>query len=448
MKMQTEIPEESLRRNPQLPKTPKYTFSKDDIQRRRDRWQIHAGLELEIATILTQHRDPSSAAEVSELMWAIHAILPSDGFDKVNEGCNVFDFPSMYLQNIPILDLGGMKLHKVDISKCILPLARLDSVEFTEVNMSYSYFVGSCFDYAQLNGCIFAESTLRFTSFRRSKTLSCDFRAADLHGDFYGARLVGANLKGADLGGSDLRKSWFFACECGEHSSHAIRNMSENNNSTSLIPYSRSSNTSFSNNKYLDSYTYCFKNKEYRNLLKLYRSRWFYTRFEGLPIEFCDASGAQNLKRYVEDQRAVQNLREQSKFGYIFWNLTTACGWSTMRLMFWAIMVIIFFAGLYANLNLVTPPDIVSQVVVAPSIPTIGVDSILKPIATAKPPSVSPAFQWFYVSFDIFTNLGIRVTTKPASNWGVVVMFIETILGWMTLGLAITVFANKYARRS
>ncbi len=69
-------------------------------------------------------------------------------------------------------------------------------------------------------------------------------------------------------------------------------------------------------------------------------------------------------------------------------------------------------------------------------------------VAAMNNSSISSFMQWFYISFDIFTNLGIRVDTQPLCDAGVIAMFMETVCGWVALGLLLTVFANKIARRA
>ncbi len=46
-----------------------------------------------------------------------------------------------------------------------------------------------------------------------------------------------------------------------------------------------------------------------------------------------------------------------------------------------------------------------------------------------------------------FTNLGIRPTIT-LSTWGIIVVICERIVGFVSLGLLVSITANKYARRA
>ncbi len=62
-------------------------------------------------------------------------------------------------------------------------------------------------------------------------------------------------------------------------------------------------------------------------------------------------------------------------------------------------------------------------------------------------PPLWPPLEWLFISFDTFTNLGLK-PADPVSNTGAVLMLIENLFGYITLGLLISVFASRFARRA
>lgn len=393
----------------------------NDLVRWHDRWKNHPNLA-EILRI-TLKGNPSAKRHFQfahERLTEAKRIMGKEcsaGFD--------LDIPDESIAGLsfPVLDLRGIDWHGKDLSDIYFIFTLLDGANMGSANLDNCRFWGIIMrcarvDRATFRGAIFdgyEQGTIAYSSFSGVNLKSTYFKNIAIEGSDFEFSIVGKynELEFATLGNPAISVTTF-------------QDITFQPNDSWL---------SISRNLWLTK--------------RYLRDRWLFTIFTGVRIEDTDTTLSADLRRYIEDQRFVLRVKQTSKIAYNVWNLTTACGWSTVRLMFWAILVIIGFACLYANFGLVTPPDLVTHAIVDPVIPSIGpaVDT-LRQVAPVEMINVSPAFQWFYVSSDIFTNLGIRVTTKPASNWGVVVMFIETVLGWMTLGLALTVFANKYARRS
>ena len=206
------------------------------------------------------------------------------------------------------------------------------------------------------------------------------------------------------------------------------------------------SNTSFGNNVFLPKYRDLLKREEWKSVNNLLKNRWFYTNFDGVRIDDADTVSAPDLRRYVHDQQFLKNLRENYPKLYNFWNRTTNCGWSALRVAFWSMLAIILFAILYA-----APHEIPNWVPtwIADFLPKMPESQrLVDPQAFSSNYPLLPDWaKWFFVSFDIFTNLGIR-NTNPQTVWGVFAVFLETIAGFTSLGLLISVLTNKYARRS
>jgi len=424
----------------------------EEIKRWRDRWAKVPGLARQIVDLITPNLDEPDAEDGKARLVEVHNL-----FKVLGNGD--FEYFGFCENDWPVLDLRGISLENKNMNCVTLMSAHLEgtflrNVNFTkswlaEIHLERAHGIRVKFDHCELfkahlerskweSNSSFLKANLFASSLDNSINIGANFECANLSdANPTEANLLASSFYGSQMSGCKLIGAKFRNAKFGLSKINGLR-------------------TIFINNSYVPSYSELIMDsisirKKLLGLWKRFWNYWFYTDFSGIcAIEEANTILATDLYRYAMDQRIVQRTKDKSKCLYWFWNLTTACGWSTVRLMFWAILVIIGFACLYANFGLVTPPDLVTHTIAEHVIPSIG--PALDPLGHVAPKettiNVSPAFQWFYVSFDIFTNLGIRVTTKPAPNWGVVVMFIETVMGWMTLGLALTVFANKYARRS
>lgn len=179
---------------------------------------------------------------------------------------------------------------------------------------------------------------------------------------------------------------------------------------------------------------------------KYVQNYWFFTDFRDVDTNGVGFSGAMDLERYINDQQYLIRFRYMHKMGYFLWNLLSNCGGSIWRVAFWALLAIVGFAALYGTLPWPNhAPSLVPDWLIMHG-PAVNPNAY--GLANAMESSNLPGWaMWFFVSFDIFTNLGIR-STQPLNVVGVFLVFIETILGYVSLGLMISVFANKFARRA
>jgi hypothetical protein len=60
---------------------------------------------------------------------------------------------------------------------------------------------------------------------------------------------------------------------------------------------------------------------------------------------------------------------------------------------------------------------------------------------------VNSAWTPFYYSFVTFTTLGFGDVT-PGNLGGEIIVTVEVVLGYITLGILVSILANKVARRS
>lgn len=125
------------------------------------------------------------------------------------------------------------------------------------------------------------------------------------------------------------------------------------------------------------------------------------------------------------------------------------CGWFNRRsLIFWTVVGIILIWTLGFGLPVSWEWALHDFASWVPGLKLLTLEQGQRLVAAMDGSPVSPYMQWFYISFDIFTNLGIRVDTQPLCDAGVIAMFAETVCGWVALGLLLTVFASKIARRA
>jgi len=416
-------------------------ISDEAIAQWRGRWQKYPGLTDRIKEIISHDATIGNRNTIGNWQESVRQLLRSasaNDFEMLTEKDSYLDLRGIDFRNSDLCNadlssiyFDGAMFDNTRLEGAILRYSYFRHASFSEANMKSTCLDLAHFENADLYQAHLEGALLEETSFEKANLMEAHFEDAEIYNsNFTGASLQEAHLEGAWFSRNKFDKDTIF--ERNSFLPTLSRLIFRNTAHPQVLTRS--------NDKPVLSRWY--------KLFRLLKNRWFYTGFVDFKYEDADLTLAADLKRYIEDQRFVERFRRNSPTAYWIWNLTTACGWSTIRLMFWAILVIIGFSLLYTNFKLVSPPDLATPITQA-LVPSIGpAIPPFQPVEPNESVGVNRAMQWFYISFDIFTNLGIRIHTKPASNWGVIAMFIETILGWMTLGLAITVFANKYARRS
>ena len=78
---------------------------------------------------------------------------------------------------------------------------------------------------------------------------------------------------------------------------------------------------------------------------------------------------------------------------------------------------------------------------------TCGATDMPAPSAWAWHPAANSLFTPFYYSIVTYTTLGFGDVT-PKHWFGELVVTLEVIFGYLTLGLLVSILANKVARRS
>jgi len=162
-------------------------------------------------------------------------------------------------------------------------------------------------------------------------------------------------------------------------------------------------------------------------------------KYRGIRVATC--YGSPKFRRFAQDQDFIEELREESNLGrilYRLWWMFTDCGRSFCRLSLWVLLVWAVFGAIYADYTIPTwlswlPQSFQNLLIV--------IDPQIK---------FSPSHSWFspyYFSIVTLTTLGFGDIT-PLNLAGEIIVAIEVILGYVALGLLISILANKVARRS
>ncbi len=143
-----------------------------------------------------------------------------------------------------------------------------------------------------------------------------------------------------------------------------------------------------------------------------------------------DASSNPYLKRYIDDEQWIASWRQRSWVRrwplFILWEIMSHCGKSFILWAGWSVSIALIFGFIYWW--------------------RFGCDSIA--FNVDKLNGIQPGFlDYLYYSVVTFTTLGfgdIVPLTVPAR----IVVGLEVVLGYVMLGGLISIFANKFARRS
>ena len=147
------------------------------------------------------------------------------------------------------------------------------------------------------------------------------------------------------------------------------------------------------------------------------------------------------FRRFAQDQDFIEELREESIFGrflYWLWLIVADCGRSFWPLLLWSFIFFFLFGAIYADYSI---PSWLSWLPQPFKEFFRGIDPKI------EIPRSHSNFTPYYFSVVTFTTLGFG-DVKPSNLAGEIFVVIEVLLGYMMLGLLISILANKIARRS
>lgn len=164
-----------------------------------------------------------------------------------------------------------------------------------------------------------------------------------------------------------------------------------------------------------------------------------FTRYRGMRVATC--YGSPRFRRFAQDQDFIEEFREEShyrRFLYYLWLISTDCGRSFWPLLLWMLLVCSLFGAVYADYEIPGWFSFMPQ--------------SLKDFLIAIDPQVNllPSHTWFspyYFSIVTLTTLGFGDIT-PSNLAGEIWVAIEVMLGYVILGLLVSILGNKIARRS
>ncbi len=452
----------------------------------RKRWEGKQGLANVIAWILKGGEElgqPENAEEISNRYQRVNEIL------KVNlENYEVSCSDVLYWKAAPVLasvpDLRGVNWSELNLKDVVIPGLHLEGAVLDNSYFQDAYIYGAHLEGAELRGihlegAFLTDGHLEGAYLHKAHLERAILTGAHLEGAFLhyahlegtildcahleganlsrahleGAVLIGANLEGATLtlahlGGADLNPISVGRVNVYDDSSEIKSGLEETRPGyrtifayTEFLPRW----SSFLSIKFINGV--CRNNpgkKLWPIIIRFIFERWFFTDFGNARIDDADTALSPDLYRYVKDQQYLTRIRQRNKILYRLWQILAGCGNNIYLLAIWCVFFVWVFSLLYWSLPWQTPDFMHGWI---PSFLYMA-EKPINPEAYVKHyPAPSEAFKWFFVSFDIFSNLGIR-NTFPQNNIGVLLVFFETALGYLALGTLLAIAHNKWVRRA
>ena len=287
--------------------------------------------------------------------------------------------------NLSNAKLRGANLLGADLSSADLRGADLSEAILSEAILSGVDLFVADLSSANLFGATLSEATLIEATLIEARLREATLSGADLSSaDLSGADLSEAILSNANLRGADLRGT----------------NLKE---------------TDVSDIKYLD------RNHDQRFLTWVYPCAIMRGKYQGIRVASC--YGKATFKRDAQDQDFLDTLEKQWEETWRMWLFRAwgiiDYGRSMFGVFLLALIIVLGFGLTYHFL-----PDLISY----------GSHS-------------QTPFSPFYFSIVTFTTLGFGDVT-PNGVGGEMIVSLQVISGYLTLGLLISILANKVARRS
>lgn len=350
-------------------------------------------------------------------------------------------------------DLSGADLDGVDLSGVLLSGANLSGASLNKTNLSSAQLSHTDLSGASLHGANLRHADLLLTNFSGACLCSADLSAATPTGDnpyvstrrgpkfreadLTDARLVGtycyrSDFSDAKLIRTDLTQAYLSDADlCGADLS--CNNLSEAvlvnahlegaNLSRANLAGAQMVHADLSNSR-LSGANIKGANLEAANLANAEVEGIRYDRkgrYRGVRVASC--YGSSRFKRFAQDQDFIEELKDGHPLRYYLWLLLTDCGRSLMRVFCWSLgLVVLFGLGFYG----------------------LGEEAFN---VTNKDSLGWNLFTVIYYSLVTFTTLGFGDIT-PRTHMAASLVMLEVVLGYLMLGMLISILADKVARRS
>ena len=307
--------------------------------------------------------------------------------------------PNLVGEDLSDMDLTGVNLGEADLTD-----AELFQTDLTEANLKMAVFKRADLSGANLSGAAlykadFADACLIEANLAAANLGSVDFRNADMRG----TTLCGADFDEADLSGANLSEADFTGCNLTRADITGANLRNANLAATNLTAMKDGS----------------FKEKRGR----YYGIRGLDSCF-GDPLFVRDAKDQDYLDtlEVAIDETPSPARRRWRRFWFSAWGLIDY-GRSLGKLAIGAFIVTMFFGAIF------------------------HLDSIYGWQFFKLPTSADSPLTPYYYSVVTYTRLGSG-GIEPTHWVGEIVLISERILGYVTLGLLLSILANKVARRS
>ncbi len=296
--------------------------------------------------------------------------------------------PDLAGAELPEAKLAFANLRHVDLSNANLGGADLRNADLRDAAMAFANLLGARLCDAKMPGTQLVAATLR-----RADLTGADLSGAHLiHADLNNANLTSAVLRSADLTQADLS---------GANLASADLTGASLVQSNLLCACLRSANLEQAN---------------------VFGVRYDRRRLvcQGIRADSC--YGHAIFKRDVQDEDWIETFRSQSRAHYVtylLWLAVTDCGRSLTRVWGAAVILAMAFGFVYERF-----PGL------------LNIERSAKSFWTP-----------YYFSFVTFTTLGFG-DVSPKSVAGEILVTFEVALGYVTLGVLVSILAGKVARRS
>ena len=286
-------------------------------------------------------------------------------------------------------EIKNKKLAKANFKQIVLEKVSFDSIELIDnkstEGMENTNLVGADLEGAHLNGADFTEANMEGCSLKDARLKKAKFVNADLRE---------SNLEGAYISGANLRDA------------------------------------NLENSKVADVCHY---------------KRWFgKSRYRGIK-NINTAYGNSVFKEYARDQDYLETFQEKNcwyKILYLLWFLSSNCGRSLTPFSIWAFMVVFIFGLLFSNINENSCMISIIEIVGITNITGINENFSIVDCEKRKPTWFTP----FYCSIITFTTFGFG-DVIPKTRCGEILVVAEVIIGYLMLGLLLSILINKFSRR-
>lgn len=373
----------------------------------------------ELAVIIELHKEWLDSGNKSGKRADLSgAMLDNTDLSGVDLSGALLRGTSLKNANLSTSKLIHTNLNDANLCGANLSSSQLFLADFTGADLMAADLSNACFPPEQSQGSIkrgprFKDANLQNAVLTDCFCFASDFTGANLDGvDFHRAHLEKANFSGNDLSalnlsGSNLTRANLANCNIQSANAQDARLLEANIQHANLAGTDikgadlRSANLAHSK---ADGIQY---NRQ--------------TKFRGIRLEGC--YGSRRFRRSAEDQDFIEEFKQAHPTYYWIWMVLTDCGRSLVRVVAWSLALSIAFGLIYYTLG--------------ESSFHIGNENGLK----------WNLFTTLYYSVVTFTTLGFGDIT-PSTPIAAAIVMVEVVIGYVMLGILISILATKVARRS